>query len=36
MEIGKQVPVLVERDGREVELTMEVGIKRKYDAEFSL
>ncbi len=36
MEIGKQVPVVVERNGREVELTMEVGIKRRYDSEFSL
>ncbi len=36
MEIGKIVPVLIERNGREVELTMEVGIKRTYDSEFSL
>jgi S1-C subfamily serine protease len=36
MEIGKQVPVVVERKGREIDLTMEVGIKRTYDSEFSL
>ena len=36
MEIGKLVPVLIERDGREQELLLEVGIKRTYDSEFSL
>jgi serine protease Do len=36
MEIGKQVPVVVKRNGREIDLTMEVGIKRTYDCEFSL
>ena len=36
MEIGKLVPVVVKRDGREVELTLEVGIKRTYNSEFSL
>jgi C-terminal processing protease CtpA/Prc len=34
--IGKQVPVLVERGNREIELMMEVGIKRTYNSEFSL
>jgi S1-C subfamily serine protease len=36
MEIGKQVPVVVKRGKREVELTLEVGIKRNYDSEFSM
>ena len=33
--IGKQVPVSVRRGRDKVELTLEVGDKRKYDAEFS-
>jgi len=34
--IGKMVPVTVERGKREIDLLMEVGVKRSYDSEFSL
>jgi S1-C subfamily serine protease len=34
--IGKEVPVTVMRGQRKVKLKMEVGVKRKYDAEFSV
>lgn len=34
--IGKQVPVLVERGKREIEIMLEVGVKRSYNSEFSL
>jgi len=36
LEIGTQVPVVVERNGVDVELVLEVGVKRGYDSEFSL
>jgi len=36
LDIGKQVPVLVKRGKREIDLTMDVGVKRGYDSEFSL
>ena len=36
MEIGQEVPVVVKRDRREIDITMEVGAKRSYDSEFSL
>ena len=34
--IGKQVPVTVKRGKRELDLTLEVGVKRSYDSEFSI
>lgn len=34
--IGKQVPLTIKRGKREIDLVMEVGIKRTYDSEFSI
>ena len=36
LEVGRRVPVLLERDGEEFTLDLEVGAKRNYDSEFSL
>jgi len=35
LEIGQEIPVVVSRGKQEIELTMEVGVKRSYNSEFS-